>query len=120
MNRAKYFPLSVLPIVLGVTAQTLPAIAQSASQAPAQTLEVNGTPGLLLSSLPSPTPIRQERTAEIQQVQRTFPTLRDNWQEQEKQLQQEAAGSENISSSDSAAGNAIPDQDTPDQLEIPL
>lgn len=112
-------------IVSGFTSSVNQAIAQpNYSPTAVQELETNGTfPSITFPSTPNPAQIQQKQETELHHEQEMLPNLRENWQEQEEQLQQEqeAEVPENVDNPGHAApGNETPEQDTPDELEIPL
>lgn len=89
------------------------ALAQTPSPNGAAELELNGQPLSISEPPTSPTPLVPEEI-EIDVHQGTSAR-----EEQDLQREQEQSVPENIDQPDLPAGNETPEQDSPDQLEIP-
>lgn len=103
-----------IPTALSCAILSYDALAQTPSPNGAADLELNGQPPSISEPPASPAPIAPEEI-EIDIHQGT-PAR----EEQDLQQEQEQSVPENIDQPDLPAGNDTPEQDSPDQLEIPL
>ena len=106
-------PIALTCVVLSCAILSHHALAQTPSPNGAAELELNGQPPSISEPPASPAPLVPEEI-EIDVHQGT-----SSQEEQDLQQEQEQSAPENIDQPDLPAGNETPEQDSPDQLEIP-